>query len=135
VREVLEGKRIVLVDDSMVRGTTSRKIVRMLRRARVKEIHMAISSPPIVGPCFYGIDTPAEENLIAARMPLGEIQKFLQVDSLHFLKLERLLNAVGSGQARLPGERAWCTACFTRDYPTQVPLVTLGTPPPGAARV
>jgi len=117
VRELLEGKRIVLVDDSMVRGTTSRKIVRMLKKARVKAVHMAISSPPVIGPCFYGIDTPAENELIAARMTVAQIREFLHVDSLAFLERERMERAVAQGTGQ-----GLCTACFTRDYPTLVQI-------------
>jgi amidophosphoribosyltransferase len=127
IREVLEGKRIVLVDDSIVRGTTSRKIVRMLRKTRVKEVHMAISSPAIVAPCFYGIDTPAEDQLIAARMRVDEIAKYLGVDSLHYLSPEGLLRAVRNTAVKKHAPTGHCMACFTREYPTQVPqLLPLG---------
>ncbi|MBI4425374.1 MAG: amidophosphoribosyltransferase [Elusimicrobia bacterium] len=115
VPETLRGKRIVLVDDSIVRGTTSRKICRMLRRVGVKEIHMAISSPPIVSPCYYGIDTPRESELIAARHSREEVRRFLGVDSLHHLSVEGMVRAAGSGQD------GYCAACFTRRYPTPVP--------------
>ncbi|MBI5201955.1 MAG: amidophosphoribosyltransferase [Elusimicrobia bacterium] len=115
VRELLKGKRIVLVDDSIVRGTTSRKICRMLRRVGVKEIHMAISSPPIVSPCYYGIDTPREEELIASANSPEEIRKFLGVDSLHYLSVDGLIKAAGAGAT------GYCTACFTRKYPTPIP--------------
>jgi amidophosphoribosyltransferase len=127
VREVLEGKRIVLIDDSIVRGTTSRKIVRMLRKVRVKEVHMAVSSPAIVAPCFYGIDTPAEDQLIAARMPLADIARYLGVDSLHYLSLDGLLKSVRTAAGKKPQPPSHCTACFTREYPTDVPqLLPLG---------
>ena len=115
VRELLKGKRIVLVDDSIVRGTTSRKICRMLRRVGVKEIHMAISSPPIVSPCYYGIDTPREAELIASGHSTEEIRKFLGVDSLYYLSVDGLIKAAGSGA------NGYCTACFTRKYPTPIP--------------
>ncbi len=122
IREVLRGKRIVLIDDSIVRGTTCRKIIRMLRKARVKAIHMAISSPPILGPCYYGIDTPAEKQLIAANLSQSEIKRYLGVESLHYLSLEAMLRAAGQGKA--PG---FCTACFTKDYPTSIAGAYPGT--------
>ncbi|MBI4055965.1 MAG: class II glutamine amidotransferase [Elusimicrobia bacterium] len=115
LKEVLQGKRIILVDDSIVRGTTSRKIIRMLRRIKVKEIHMAISSPPIVSPCYYGIDTPQESELIAANHSIDKIRHYLGVDSLHYLSLKGLLRAASAGR-----EMGFCTACFTREYPTRV---------------
>ncbi|MBI5494009.1 MAG: amidophosphoribosyltransferase [Deltaproteobacteria bacterium] len=126
VREVLENRRVVLVDDSIVRGTTSRKIVRLLRRCRVKEVHLAISSPPIIGPCYYGIDTPAEDQLIAANKTNAEIAKFLGVESLTYLEQDRLLGAVRTAARRRPAPPDYCTACFSRDYPTDVPTVPLG---------
>ena len=111
VREVLEGKRVVVVDDSIVRGTTSRKIVKMLRHAGAKQVHMRISSPPIVSPCFYGIDTPTKKELIASTHNVNEIRKYITADSLAFLSIEGMLNAV-------PGASdAYCTACFTEHYP------------------
>jgi len=115
VREALRGRRIVLVDDSIVRGTTSRKICRMLRKVGVKEIHMAISSPPIVSPCYYGIDTPREDELIAARHTSEEVRRFLGVDSLHYLSVDGMLRAAGGGAD------GYCTACFTKEYPTPIP--------------
>lgn len=134
MRELLAGKRIVLVDDSIVRGTTSRNIVRLLRRVRVKEVHMAISSPPIVGPCFYGIDTPEEDKLIAARMPSKDIAGYLGVDSLLHLSLDGLLKAAQGSTKGLHH----CTACFTKEHPTGlIPLgsvgrtsISLENPPP-----
>ena len=116
VPETLRGKRIVLVDDSIVRGTTSRRICRLLRQAGTREIHMAISSPPIVSPCYYGIDTPRGSELIANQQSTEEIRKFLGVDSLHYLSLPGMLRAAGKGD-----ETGWCTACFTRRYPTPIP--------------
>ncbi|MBI5882120.1 MAG: amidophosphoribosyltransferase [Elusimicrobia bacterium] len=113
VPEVLRGRRIVLIDDSIVRGTTSRKITRGLREAGVKEIHMAISSPPIMSPCYYGIDTPRSGELIANRHTLAEIGKFLEVDSLHYLSREAMLAAAGGGDPA-----GFCSACFTGAYPT-----------------
>ncbi|MEE8424977.1 MAG: amidophosphoribosyltransferase [Elusimicrobiota bacterium] len=111
IRELLKGKRIILVDDSIVRGTTSRRICRGLKRIGVLEIHMAISSPPIISPCYYGIDTPSKDELIAANRSLEETRKFLGVDSLHYLSVQGMINAAGNG-----GEV--CTACFTAKYPT-----------------
>lgn len=110
VRQVIEGKRIVVVDDSLVRGTTSKKIVNMLRRAGAKEIHMLISSPPVISPCFYGIDTPTKEELLAANFSKEEIRKFIGADSLNYLSLEGMLEAADKS-------KGFCTACFTQDYP------------------
>ena len=97
VREVLDGKRVVVVDDSIVRGTTSRKIIGMIRSSGAREIHMRISSPPTVGPCHYGIDTPSREELIASSQSLDDIRKFVGADSLGYLSLEGLHAAVGQG--------------------------------------
>src|SRR5204863_6328376 len=92
VRSVLEGKRVVLVDDSLVRGTTSRKIVKMVRAAGAKEVHVRISCPPTISPCFYGVDTPSRSELIAATQRLDEIRDFIETDSLAYLSLEGLLS-------------------------------------------
>lgn len=109
--EVLAGKRVVVVDDSIVRGTTSRKIVKMIRQAGAKEVHMRISSPPIVSPCFYGIDTPTKRELIGSSHSIHEIKKYITADSLSFLTLEGMLNAA-------PGSpHQYCNACFTERYP------------------
>ena len=113
VREVLQGKRIVLVDDSIVRGTTSKKIVHIIRAAGAREIHVRITSPPIVGPCYYGIDTPHKRELIAASKTVEEIGKFIGADSLQYLSLDSLLQSVGDGGR-------YCSACFTDNYPTDV---------------
>ncbi|THJ20776.1 MAG: amidophosphoribosyltransferase [Nitrospira sp. CG24D] len=111
VPEVLAGKRVVVVDDSLVRGTTSRKIVKMLRNAGAKEVHMRISSPPIVSPCFYGIDTPTKKELIASNHSTEEIRKYITADSLAYLSLDGMLQAA-------PGVPAqYCNACFTEKYP------------------
>jgi amidophosphoribosyltransferase len=115
VREALKGKSIVLVDDSIVRGTTSRKLVRMLRRVGVKAIHMRISSPPIIGSCYYGIDTPTRKELIAANHSVREIQEYLHVDSLSYLSVEGLLKCCGGTQ------KTFCVGCFTDQYP--IPLL------------
>lgn len=111
VRELLSGKRIVVVDDSIVRGTTSKKLMRMLRNVGVKEIHVRISSPPIKFPCFYGIDTPDSDELIAASNNVEEIRRYLEVDSLGYISVEGLLASTG-----LPAQD-FCVACFTGDYP------------------
>lgn len=111
VPEVLMGKRVVVVDDSLVRGTTSRKIVKMLRHAGAKEVHMRISSPPILSPCFYGIDTPTKKELIASSHTTEEIRKYITADSLAYLSLEGMLKA----SPGIPGY--YCNACFTEQYP------------------
>ncbi len=121
VRSLLEGKRVVLVDDSIVRGTTSAKIVRIVREAGAREVHMRISCPPTVSPCFYGIDTPTKKELIAATHTVEEIRQFLGADTLGYLSLEGLRRAVGDTQGR------FCLACYTSNYPTAVqePLIAL----------
>jgi amidophosphoribosyltransferase len=116
VRAVLEGRRVVLVDDSIVRGTTSRKIVRMVRNAGAREVHMRISCPPTISPCFYGVDTPTKKQLIAAVKTLAEIREYIEADSLSYLSLEGLKRACGEGSPT-----NYCTACYTGKYPT--PLV------------
>jgi amidophosphoribosyltransferase len=111
VPEVLQGKRVVVVDDSLVRGTTSRKIVKMIRQAGAKEVHMRISSPPILSPCFYGIDTPTKKELIASNHSVDEICKYITADSLAYLSLDGMLRAA-------PGRPdQYCNACFTEKYP------------------
>jgi amidophosphoribosyltransferase len=115
VRGVLEGKRVVLIDDSIVRGTTSKKIVGMVRAAGASQVHMRISSPPTTGPCYYGIDTPLKSELIASRNTVEEIRQYIGADSLAYLSPEGLLRAVNDSS----GERH-CTACFTGKYPVAV---------------
>jgi amidophosphoribosyltransferase len=115
VRSVLEGKRVVLIDDSIVRGTTSRKIVGMVREAGAREVHLRISSPPTIGPCYYGIDTPLKTELIAASHAVEDIRQSIGADSLAYLSHEGLLAAVGDPQ----GQRH-CTACFSGRYPVAV---------------
>ncbi len=115
VRSILEGKRVVLVDDSIVRGTTSRKIVRMVRSAGAREVHMRISCPPTVSPCFYGIDTPRRSELIAATHTLDEIRKYLDADSVAYLSLDGLTSAVHGGRSK------YCTSCYTGVYPVAFP--------------
>ena len=114
VRELLEGKRVVVVDDSIVRGTTSRKIVSMLRAAGAREVHMRISSPPTVSPCYYGIDTPNRKELIAASHDPGEICRYIRADSLGYLSLQGMMSAVGK-------DVGFCAACFTERYPVPFP--------------
>jgi amidophosphoribosyltransferase len=114
VRELLEGKRVALVDDSIVRGTTSRKIVRMLREAGAAEVHMRVSCPPTISPCYYGIDTPTRDELIAARHSIDEIRAFVGADTLGYLSLESLRRAVGDE------EGCFCTSCYTGHYPTEL---------------
>jgi amidophosphoribosyltransferase len=115
VRSILEGRRVVLVDDSLVRGTTSRKIVRMVRAAGAREVHVRISCPPTVSPCFYGVDTPRKSELIAATQTVEEIREFLEADTLAYLSLEGLMTAVGRDRS------AYCSSCYTGVYPVPVP--------------
>jgi amidophosphoribosyltransferase len=115
VRSILEGKRVVLVDDSIVRGTTSRKIVRMVRSAGASEVHMRISCPPTVSPCFYGVDTPRRSELIAATHTLEEIRKYLNADTVAYLSLDGLTGAVNGGR------QSYCTSCYTGVYPVAFP--------------
>jgi amidophosphoribosyltransferase len=117
VRQVIEGRRVVLIDDSIVRGTTSRKIVRMVREAGAREVHLRISSPPTTGPCYYGIDTPLKSELIASSHTVEEIRRFVEADSLAYLSQEGLLKAAGDA----PGRRH-CTACFSGRYPVAVTM-------------
>src|SRR5271165_6324232 len=115
VRSLLEGKRVVLIDDSIVRGTTSKKIVRLIRNTGAKEVHMRISCPPTISPGFYGVDTPSKKQLIAANKSVDEIRDYIGADSLSFLSLEGLKKACGEGKPTL-----YCTACYTGNYPTQI---------------
>ncbi len=115
VRSVLSGRRVVLIDDSIVRGTTSRKIVGMVRAAGAREVHLRISSPPTTGPCFYGIDTPRRSELIAASHSVEEIRRFIGADSLAYLSNEGLLAGVDD-----PAGERHCTACFSGRYPVEV---------------
>jgi amidophosphoribosyltransferase len=115
VREVVEGKRLVLVDDSIIRGTTSKKIVRMLRDAGAREVHVRISSPPTIGSCHYGIDTPTRRELIASTQSVEEIRDFIGADSLGYLSVEGMLQAFGRPQ------QSTCTACFSGIYPVEIP--------------
>ena len=114
IRHLLEGKRVILVDDSIVRGTTSRKIVRMVRSAGAREVHLRISCPPTVSPCFYGVDTPSVAELIAANQSIEEIRRFVEADSLGYLSLGALSRAVEDD------EKNYCYACYTGNYPTDL---------------
>jgi amidophosphoribosyltransferase len=112
VRSIVDGKRVVVVDDSLVRGTTSRKIVKMLRGAGAREVHLRISAPPTTHPCFYGIDTPTRSELVAASHSVDEINKYVTSDTLAYLSHEGMMSAVGS-----PSGEGFCSACFTGNYP------------------
>ena len=114
VRNLLAGKRIILVDDSIIRGTTSRKIVRMVRQAGAKEVHLRISCPPTISPCFYGVDTPSKKDLIAANNSVEQIRQFIEADSLAYLSLDGLEASCNGGEGN-----HYCTACYTGVYPTQ----------------
>ena len=113
VKNVIEGKRVVLIDDSIVRGTTSKRIVKLLKDAGAKEIHMRISAPPFLHPCYYGTDIDSEENLIACHHNIREIEEILGVDSLGYLPIEKL--------GRLVEGTEYCAACFNGEYPTNIP--------------
>jgi len=115
VRSLLEGKRVVLIDDSIVRGTTSRKIVRMVRSAGAKEVHMRISCPPTISPCYYGVDTPRKKELIAANNTVEQIRQYIGADSLSYLSIEGLKKACRDGE-----KTSYCTACYTGKYPTNL---------------
>ena len=114
VRHLLQGQRVVLVDDSIVRGTTSRKIVRMVRQAGAREVHLRISCPPTISPCFYGVDTPDKSELIASNQTVEEIRRFVEADSLGYLSLASLRKAVADER------HEYCYACYTGDYPTDL---------------
>ncbi|HEX5059383.1 MAG TPA: amidophosphoribosyltransferase [Kofleriaceae bacterium] len=124
VRSIVDGKRVVVVDDSLVRGTTSRKIVKMLRAAGAKEVHLRISAPPTTHPCYYGIDTPTRSELVAASHSVDEINRYVTSDSLSYLSHEGMMQAVGSETGK-----GYCSACFTGKYPVALgqgaDLVTL----------
>jgi len=120
-RGEVAGKRVVLIDDSIVRGTTSTKIVAMMREAGATEVHMRIASPPTTNSCFYGVDTPSREELLAARMSVEEMGHLIGVDSLAFLSVDGLYRAAGKAEGRTDGAPQYCDACLTGDYP--IPLV------------
>ncbi len=115
LKDVLAGKRIIIVDDSIVRGTTSRKLIKVLRDAGAVEVHMRVSSPPVTHPCFYGIDTDSQDQLIAAKMSVAEIEAQLEVDSLAYLSWEGMLASTHQDP------QSYCSACFTGDYPVPIP--------------
>ncbi len=110
IKRVIEGKRLIVIDDSIVRGTTSRKIVNILKEFGAKEVHLRISAPPTTGPCYYGVDTPTKEELISARMSLEETRKYIGADTLAYLSLEGLVRSVGN-------DLSYCMACFDGNYP------------------
>jgi amidophosphoribosyltransferase len=114
VRHLLEGQRVVLVDDSIVRGTTSRKIVRMVRQAGAREVHLRISCPPTISPCFYGVDTPDKSELIASNQSVEQVRRFVEADTLSYLSLASLRKAVADDR------QEYCYACYTGDYPTDL---------------
>jgi amidophosphoribosyltransferase len=113
VREILQGRRVVLVDDSIVRGTTSKKIVQIIRAAGVREIHVRITAPPLIAPCYYGIDIPTRRELIASSKTVDEICQFLGADSLGYMSIENLMKSLGN-------KNQYCSACFSDNYPTDV---------------
>jgi amidophosphoribosyltransferase len=118
VHQVVEGKRVVMVDDSIVRGTTSRRIVKMLRDAGAKEVHVVIAAPPLVSPCFYGVDISTDSELIATGRSVDEVREEIGADSLTFLTAEGMLKAIGrSSDMKNCGQ---CLACFTGEYPTEI---------------
>ena len=126
--ENIAGKRLVVVDDSIVRGTTQRSVIRMLREAGAAEVHLRISSPPWRWPCFYGIDTPSHEELLATDHSVDDMARILGADSLAYITIENLKDAIGA-------DGGFCDACFTGNYPTPVPAsVTLRRPEPVAVR-
>jgi amidophosphoribosyltransferase len=123
VREILRGKRVILVDDSIVRGTTSQKIVRMVRNAGAREVHLRISCPPTMSPCYYGVDTPTKRELIAANQSIEEIRQFVGADTLAYLSLENLMKSVDDDGSD------YCYACYTGRYPTHIiPAEELAAP-------
>jgi amidophosphoribosyltransferase len=119
LREEIQGKRIIIIDDSIVRGTTSYRIVQMLKNAGAKEVHMRISSPPVLNPCYFGIDISSKEHLIAANYSIEEIRESINADSLAFLSVESLLKTPIGAPAN-----SFCTGCFTGEYPMSVPSHT-----------
>jgi amidophosphoribosyltransferase len=118
-RALIKGKRVILVDDSVVRGTTSRKIKEMIIDAGAAEVHFRIASPPTAWPCFYGVDTPEREKLLASTMSEEEMRSHLGIDSLRFISLDGLYRAVGEEKGRDNSSPAYCDACFSGDYPVK----------------
>jgi amidophosphoribosyltransferase len=121
LREVIEGKRLVVIDDSIVRGNTQRALVKMLREAGAAEVHIRISSPPVAWPCFFGIDFPTRAELIASSMSVEQVREHLGADSLAYLSIDGMVAATGQGNSL-------CLGCFTGAYPETIPA---GTPVPG----
>jgi amidophosphoribosyltransferase len=115
LREIIEGKKVVVVDDSIVRGNTQRALVKMLREAGALEIHVRISSPPVKWPCYYGIDFASRAELIASGLEIDDIRRSIGADSLGYVSMEGLVEATTLSQEKL------CTACFTGEYPIQIP--------------
>jgi amidophosphoribosyltransferase len=115
IRDAVRGKKVVILDDSIIRGTTSRQIVKLVREAGAREVHMRISSPPNINPCFYGIDTATRAELIAANLSIEGIRKYLEADSLGYLSLKNLVRAIS-----LPS-RSLCLACLNGEYPVRIP--------------
>jgi len=115
LKHILEGKRVLMVDDSLVRGTTSSKIVKMLRECGAREVYLCLSSPPVIKSCYYGIDTSNESELVASQMSVNQIKDLIGVDGLYYLSLEGLLNVFGDCREN------FCTACFNGDYPVKIP--------------
>jgi len=115
-RAVIEGKRVILVDDSIVRGTTSVKIIEMMRAAGAKEVHLRISSPPTINSCYYGVDTPERTELLAANRTIEEMRAFIGADSLAYVSIDGLYRAMGHG-SRNSAQPQYCDACFTGEYP------------------
>jgi amidophosphoribosyltransferase len=124
-RAELAGKRVILVDDSIVRGTTSRKIVQMVREAGAAEVHMRIASPPTAHSCFYGIDTPSRDELLASRLDIDGMRRYIGADSLAYLSLDGLYRAV-NGENRIAATPQYCDACFSGEYPIAVSDQGLG---------
>jgi len=122
VRDLIEGKRVVLIDDSIVRGTTSQKIVKMVRDAGATEVHMRISCPPTISPCYYGVDTPTQNELIGAQKSIEEIRAFIDADTLGYLSLKGLLEACGDAN-----DTHFCTSCYTGSYPTPIRISGLSS--------
>jgi amidophosphoribosyltransferase len=119
-RALLKDKSVILVDDSIVRGTTSRQIIDMVRDAGAREVHMRVASPPTTHSCFYGVDTPEKQKLLAHRMSLAEMREFIQADSLAFVDIDGLYRAVGQSKGRDQASPQYCDACFTGEYPTRL---------------
>jgi amidophosphoribosyltransferase len=119
VRKVVEGKKVVIIDDSIVRGTTSERIIRMIKEAGATEVHVRISSPPVKNPCFYGIDTSSKEELIASKKSIEEIREMIGADSLYYLSVEGMIDAIGRKDPDVKNN-GHCLACFTGQYPTEI---------------